>query len=743
MINFNKSYSSFTEGQENLSRRRREIAQAFEQFKVNNPYANMDDFQYFIDSNVDLGMGSNYLRGGAPSRDILQKIANQNEQDRIRAEKKKVLADAIERGNFAGQLTGAADKFLLEYDGDTKKASDALKSMFGDSIDYGALGVGDDYFSGRYDTLIQDRLQDPTNVTALTGYLNSLSLDQLNNLDASNLKKIFDLPETTSDTYLQSAIKQAEEVKRTKQFAQNKEIMELVEAAAAKGDADVKAVIKNYFGGSAISDDEFEKLTKGMDFTQYQARADQLIQERNDADTQKMNIDLSNAINTLRKDEQFTGAMRAGNREVAKEILIRNLNNLMLPRHIIKKFGLADGAALAADNPALNQVFDELYESMAQYQQGQIQANYAQQKAAIPALGPQLIEKNVAETERILGLALDANVAKGVASSLGSRFLVNQDALIAAIDAMNVAVEENANLPIGDRIAIMQQTLQDRGAIPMQTYISEQGAALIKDTPQRPLTMEEYTTQEMSDLETDFKTITDNIAQINTDVTSASTQDELVDLQRKLAAMKVQIKTFVDQNLKAQQDAMMTADGIDPNGMPVGWLLYGEALDMEKMQSIMSFITDQQAAIEAAMEEVNSSITAKIDALPTTDTNTDTTSIIQEPDPEQDVRVVEWYKQKAKEGEYIEILDTLENELKMDTGSFLGLPIWKLYSSESDNMYANFVLGFLQSQTGTSTVRQYLIDNPEELMKFMDNPKSYIESSEAGMQYLQNIANRQ
>ena len=742
MINFNKSYSSFTEGQENLSRRRREIAQAFEQFKVNNPYANMDDFQYFIDSNVDLGMGSNYLRGGAPSRDILQKIANQNEQDRIRAEKKKVLADAIERGNFAGQLTGAADKFLLEYDGDTKKASDALKSMFGDSIDYGALGVGDDYFSGRYDTLIQDRLQDPTNVTALTGYLNSLSLDQLNNLDASNLKKIFDLPETTSDTYLQSAIKQAEEVKRTKQFAQNKEIMELVEAAAAKGDADVKAVIKNYFGGSAISDDEFEKLTKGMDFTQYQARADQLIQERNDLDTQKMNTDLSGAINSLRKDEQFTGAMRAGNREVAKEILIRNLNNLMLPRHIIKKFGLADGAALAADNPALNQVFDELYDSMAQYQQGQIQANYAQQKAAIPALGPQLIEKNVAETERILGLALDANVAKGVASSLGSRFLVNQDALIAAIDAMNVAVEENANLPIGDRIAIMQQTLQDRGAIPMQTYISEQGAALIKDTPQRPLTMEEYTTQEMSDLETDFKTITDNIAQINTDVTSASTQDELVDLQRKLAAMKVQIKTFVDQNLQAQQNAMMTADGIDPNGMPVGWLLYGEKLDEEKINSITSFITDQQAAIEAAMEEVNSSITAKIDALPTTDTNTDTTSIIQEPDPEQDVRVVEWYKQKAKEGEYIEILDTLENELKMDTGSFLGLPIWKLYSSESDNMYANFVLGFLQSQTGTSTVRQYLIDNPEELMKFMDNPKSYIESSEAGMQYLQNIANR-
>ena len=158
MINFNKSYSSFTEGQENLSRRRREIAQAFEQFKVNNPYANMDDFQYFIDSNVDLGMGSNYLRGGAPSRDILQKIANQNEQDRVRAEKKKILAVAIERGNFAGQLTGAADKFLLEYDGDTAKASAALKSMFGDSIDYGALGVGDDYFSGRYDTLIQGRL---------------------------------------------------------------------------------------------------------------------------------------------------------------------------------------------------------------------------------------------------------------------------------------------------------------------------------------------------------------------------------------------------------------------------------------------------------------------------------------------------------------------------------------------------------------------------------------------------------
>ena len=443
-----------------------------------------------------------------------------------------------------------------------------------------------------------------------------MSLDQLNNLDASNLKKIFDLPETTSDTYLQSAIKQAEEVKRTKQLEQNEKIMSLVEAAAEKGDANVEAVIKNYFGGSAISDDEFKKLTKGMDFTQYQARADEIIQKNNDLDTQKMNTDLSGAINSLRNDVQFKGAMRVGNREAAKEILIRNLNDLMLPRHIIQKFGLTDGAALTADNPALNQVFDELYDSMAQYQQGQIQANYAQQKAAIPALGPKLIEKNVAETEQILGVALDASVAKAVARSLGSRFLVNQDALIAAIDAMNVAIQEDDKLPIGDRIAIMQQTLQDRGAIPMQTYISEQGAALIKDTPQRPLTMEQYTTQEMSDLEADFKTITDGIVEIGNKTNSSSTLDEMVDLQRQLAGREQQLKNFVVQNLKAQENAMMTADGIDPNGMPVGWLLYGEKLDPEKINSIMSFITDQQAALEAQIKDVNELIAAKIAALP-------------------------------------------------------------------------------------------------------------------------------
>ena len=392
--------------------------------------------------------------------------------------------------------------------------------------------------------------------------------------------------------------------------------MSLVEAAAEKGDANVEAVIKNYFGGSAISDDEFKKLTKGMDFTQYQARADEIIQKNNDLDTQKMNTDLSGAINSLRNDVQFKGAMRVGNREAAKEILIRNLNDLMLPRHIIQKFGLTDGAALTADNPALNQVFDELYDSMAQYQQGQIQANYAQQKAAIPALGPKLIEKNVAETEQILGVALDASVAKAVARSLGSRFLVNQDALIAAIDAMNVAIQEDDKLPIGDRIAIMQQTLQDRGAIPMQTYISEQGAALIKDTPQRPLTMEQYTTQEMSDLEADFKTITDGIVEIGNKTNSSSTLDEMVDLQRQLAGREQQLKNFVVQNLKAQENAMMTADGIDPNGMPVGWLLYGEKLDPEKINSIMSFITDQQAALEAQIKDVNELIAAKIAALP-------------------------------------------------------------------------------------------------------------------------------
>ena len=68
----------FREQGEKNFRKRQELAQAFEEFKRNNPYASYDEYQSFIDQRVGNGLGSNYLRGGVPGSDVLRTLAEAN-----------------------------------------------------------------------------------------------------------------------------------------------------------------------------------------------------------------------------------------------------------------------------------------------------------------------------------------------------------------------------------------------------------------------------------------------------------------------------------------------------------------------------------------------------------------------------------------------------------------------------------------------------------------------------------------
>ena len=66
---------------------RQQMAEAFAQFKRNNPLATVADFQSFIDS---FSGGDNYIAGGAPGENVLRRIEANNRARE--AERQKALA---------------------------------------------------------------------------------------------------------------------------------------------------------------------------------------------------------------------------------------------------------------------------------------------------------------------------------------------------------------------------------------------------------------------------------------------------------------------------------------------------------------------------------------------------------------------------------------------------------------------------------------------------------------------------
>lgn len=100
-------------------RTRREIAEAFAQFRERNPYATLAEMQEYIDGQTG---GLNYLRGGAPSNQILQSIAQDNQSERERRDAQRVFDD-LQRDNQQRQLIeDAAYNFVINNDADSGEA---------------------------------------------------------------------------------------------------------------------------------------------------------------------------------------------------------------------------------------------------------------------------------------------------------------------------------------------------------------------------------------------------------------------------------------------------------------------------------------------------------------------------------------------------------------------------------------------------------------------------------------------
>lgn len=269
----------------------------------------------------------------------------------------------------------------------------------------------------------------------------------------------------------------------------------------------------------------------------------------------------------------------------------------------------------------------------------------------------------------------------------------------------------------------------------------------MQDVPQTTMTMDEYVQGEVDDLTADFGELGNGITELVNALETAVTADTLIDIQRKLSARKDQLDRYVQANTEAHGNAVRSADGIDTtNGMPTGWLRYGEKLDVNKMNSVMNYINGEQARLQGIISAANTKIEQKMNELPEPQPTQD---VIPPDAPENEVSALRnWYQNAKEEGEYLQVINKLEQELAQATATFLGIPIWGLYTGQDANANAKFILDFLAAPAGVgtlgsgSTVKSWLANKPEELDKFMDDPKDYIMNSEVGKQYTDGLLNQ-
>jgi hypothetical protein len=112
MIDFVGFSDGYRKQQDTGERKRLELAKAFQEFQRQNPTANPLEFQAFIDS---MAGGSNYLRGGMPSGDMLKAITDRADTRRAQADADRERSILEKNIQLQTSLEGAATGIMLGY----------------------------------------------------------------------------------------------------------------------------------------------------------------------------------------------------------------------------------------------------------------------------------------------------------------------------------------------------------------------------------------------------------------------------------------------------------------------------------------------------------------------------------------------------------------------------------------------------------------------------------------------------
>jgi hypothetical protein len=317
MVNLVGFTQGMREQRGTLNRRRRELANAFNEFKAANPTATFDEYQSFIDQYTGDGLGSNYLRGGAPSEEVLQTLASENEKRRKAQEEQALLESLRRRGETQGQLQGIADDVLLGMPGDDfeKGYQTFVERLGGEEAEeqFGRDRLQSYFGPNRLNTLANERVRQL--LPDIRAYVESVDP---NSIDAATLSEQFGVKnQAVLDPILETARTEAQRVNNDR-IRQNRTQMINVMTSALQSGQDPVARVQAVYGDTNINLDS-ENIAPLLEEAQTTYEQDrQRVENQREQDR----IDLTARVrDSLAGNEALQSAIRTGTKEDAKHSL--------------------------------------------------------------------------------------------------------------------------------------------------------------------------------------------------------------------------------------------------------------------------------------------------------------------------------------------------------------------------------------------------------------------------------------
>ena len=357
------AYDAFRDARGEVRRRRSELAQAFEQYKKNNPYATYEDYQNFIDSQLDFG--ENYLRGGVASDNLLRRLANENAERQERDEQMTRMDEAMQKLKLADQFGDSSQRFLGSTD-----------SLTGDQDAFlGALGISrEDYdpaaFQDMYGTdplsglteakrsnVLQARMAEMQ--PQVDSYIGSLD----GNVTVENIRSRFPnliMPDADIQTLIsnaeQNALLAADDIRMR--------YVDRFESYLDKfPDVDPQVALEAF---NAMAGRQLQSETGRTEFTlekiqpQLDAYTERKAREK-ETRTQAAKGKLATQIDSMFSNEAVQRAILEDKND-ALQTLAMQLETRLTPQELQDAFGLEEGQSIPTDSPVLAEIYEQYFD---------------------------------------------------------------------------------------------------------------------------------------------------------------------------------------------------------------------------------------------------------------------------------------------------------------------------------------------------------------------------------------------
>jgi len=436
-MDMNAAYTGFTEQREKRNRQRRELAQAFQEFQRANPEATVQDFQMFIDSMAGSGLGSNYVRGGAPSLPILQSLAEQGAARKAQRLQEQASANFRRRAENLSTLEAMADRAVLGMDGENFDAAyeDFVSSLgpYGQGIIKG-MNLRNRFTPQNRELLQGRRLME--SMPQIENYLNMINYE-LGEVDAETMGRFFGLPASEMTMFVDAAKKKVMLKQQEWRQTNNAYLMQVARDAAASGDKSaVKKAITTVLAGTQFGD----QFIKDFDFTPYEAEADRVLTERERASEERAQAALAQFRTMIKNDRDIERFIASGNRERALQLIKSYATQYLTDVDIAAEFGVSDISKAPAS------VFENILDERVQLLRDAQDETYMNSSRAIGQQVQQLraqgASSNVEQLTNILKTAIDDNIAGQLGLAFGG-----MDGFYATESLARAIIEINNALP--------------------------------------------------------------------------------------------------------------------------------------------------------------------------------------------------------------------------------------------------------------------------------------------------------